>query len=426
MHDQDLNRRHFIRTAALAAGSAALWNVFPSSVLGANDRIRFGVIGTGNMGTGHLSDLVKRSEEDNIRVTAISDVYQRRITRAIGICNGDGYMDYRKLLDRKDIDAVLIATPDHWHAKISIDSMDAGKHVYCEKPMTLTVEQALQVRDAVKHYGKVFQVGPNDTAKDAVWKARDAIRDGRVGKVTWAQGSYNRNVRGCAFNVWMPFDETAGPNKTGEDYVDWDMWLGYEWNLAPKIRWNADHFFRFRKYWPYSGGVATDLLYHKLAPLLISIVGEDGEYPMRVSAGGGLYLEKDGRDIPDVFTMTIDYRSEFTVILTSILTNDTQIPTRISGRYGTIEMDGENAVMTGNGEYVEEFKQSNDGETQVTLQSEPRRDLKGNFIDVIRRGGPLHCNVDLGAATMVAIKMGVESYRQSKTLLWDPNEEKII
>lgn len=426
MHDQKLNRRHFIKTAALAAGTAASWNVFPSSVLGANDRINFGVIGTGNMGTGHLSDLVKRSEEENIRVKAISDVYQRRITRAIGICNGDGYMDYRKLLDQKDIDAVLIATPDHWHAKMSIDAMDAGKHVYCEKPMTLTVEQALQVRDAVKHYGKVFQVGPNDTAKDAVWKARDAIRDGRVGKVTWAQGSYNRNVRGCAFNVWMPFDETAGPNKTGEDYVDWDMWLGYEWNLAPKIRWNADHFFRFRKYWPYSGGVATDLLYHKLAPLLISIVGEDGEYPMRVSAGGGLYLEKDGRDIPDVFTMTIDYRSEFTVILTSILTNDTQMPTRINGRYGTIELDGENAVMTGNGEYVEEFKQSNDGETQVTLQSEPRRDLKGNFIDVIRRGGPLHCNVDLGAATMVAIKMGVESYRQSKTLLWDSREEIII
>ncbi len=426
MYHHRLNRRDFIKTATVTAGSCVLGSIFPARVLGANDRINFGVIGVGNMGTGHLQNIVERGERDNISVVAVSDVYRRRITRAQDICGGEGYMDYRKLLDRKDVDAVLIASPDHWHAKMSIDAMEAGKHVYCEKPMTLTIEQALQVREAVRRYKKVFQVGPNDTAKDSYWKARDAIRHGRVGKVTWAQGSYNRNVRGCAFNVWMPFDETAGPSKSGEDYVDWDMWLGYKWNLAPKIRWNADHFFRFRKYWPYNGGVATDLLYHKLAPLLISIVGENGEYPHRVNANGGLYLEKDGRDIPDVFTMSVDYRSEFTVNLTSILTNDTQMPTRICGRYGTIEMDGEHAVMTGNGDYVEEFKQFNNGQASVTVPSESRRDLKGNFIDVIRQGGILHCNVDLGAATMVAIKMGVESYRRNRTMLWDPIRERII
>ena len=180
-------------------------------------------------------------------------------------------MDYRKLLEQKDIDAVLIATPDHWHGKISIDAMESGKHVYCEKPMTHTVEQALQVRDAVKRYKKVFQVGPNAIASDTYWKAREAILQGRIGKATWAQGSYNRNARICLFNDNQKIDPTAGPDKTGEDYINWDMWLGYEWDLAPKIPWTPDHYFRFRKYWPYSGGVATDLLYHKLAPLLIAM-----------------------------------------------------------------------------------------------------------------------------------------------------------
>jgi predicted dehydrogenase len=168
---------------------------------------------------------------------------------------------------------VLIATPDHWHAKISIDAMEAGKHVYCEKPLTHTVEQAIAVRDAVKRCKKVLQVGPNGTASDSYWKAREAIAAGRIGKVTWAHASYNRNARICLFNEHQKIDPTAGPDKSGDDYIDWDMWLGHQWGLAPKIPWTPEHFFRFRKYWPYNGGVATDLLYHKLAPLLIAIAG---------------------------------------------------------------------------------------------------------------------------------------------------------
>ncbi len=134
----------FIKTSAFAAaGATAFSRSSYAAIDGANESIRFAVIGCGGMGTGHLSSLVKRSEADNIKVVAVSDVYQRRLTRAQGICKGDGYLDYRKLLDRKDVDAVLIATPDHWHAKISMDAMDAGKHVYVEKPMTHTVEQAI-------------------------------------------------------------------------------------------------------------------------------------------------------------------------------------------------------------------------------------------------------------------------------------------
>src|SRR5438309_7640381 len=174
MHTKTVSRRTFVKTSALATGAVALTALNQSHAVGANDRIRIDVIGVGGMGTGHVGSLVKKADPENIQVVAVSDVYQRRITRAKNICKGEGYMDYRRLLERKDIDAVLIATPDHWHAKISIDTMASGKHVYCEKPMTHTVEQALQVRDAVKRYKKTFQVGPNAAASDTDWKADEA------------------------------------------------------------------------------------------------------------------------------------------------------------------------------------------------------------------------------------------------------------
>ena len=136
----DVSRRRFLK---VTAGSAALGALAPSSVLGANERIRFGVIGCGGMGTGHVGSLVGRAEADNVRVGAVCDVYQRRVTRAKGISGGEGHTDYRRVLDNPDLDAVLIATPDHWHAKLAIEALEVGKHVYLEKPMTLTVEQAI-------------------------------------------------------------------------------------------------------------------------------------------------------------------------------------------------------------------------------------------------------------------------------------------
>jgi len=366
-------------------------------------------------------------------VVAVCDVYERRVKRAKDLCGCDGYLDYRELLIREDIDAVWVATPDHWHSKISIEAMAAGKHVYCEKPMTLTIEQAFEVRDAVRKYQKVFQVGPNRTADDHFWKAHAVIQSGKVGRVTWAQGGYNRNIRGGAFNVWFPIDESASPEKSGDDHVDWKMWLGTDWELAPESDWNPEHFFRFRKYWPYNGGVATDLLYHLLAPLLISIAGPNGAFPWRVNANGGLYVLKDGRDIPDVFITTLDYEDRYSINLTSVLTNNTPVPTRIYGQHGTIDISrntagrvGDGLLLTGNGDFVDEFKEQNGGYSEVVLPIEERPDLQKNFLDCIRDGGTPFCNVDLGVATMVGIKLGVESYRQNKTMLWDAKGEKLV
>lgn len=413
-------RRTFLKTASLSAAAT----LAPSTAFGANERIGFGVIGCGGMGTGHVGSLTGKAAADNIQVLAVCDVYNRRINRAKDICQGEGFSDYRKLLERKDIDAVLIATPDHWHAKIAMDAIAAGKHVYCEKPMTHTVEQALELRNVVRNSDRVFQVGPQATGNDSFWKGHDAITAGRIGKVTWAHGCYNRNARNCLFNEHQKIDLTAGPDKDGDDHIDWDMWLGWKWGLAPRIPWNPEHFFRFRKYWPYNGGVATDLLYHKLAPFLLAVAGPNGEYPKRVSAMGGLYVEKDGRDIPDTFLLTADFPSEWSIFLVSTLTNDAGIPDRVYGKFGTMELGGE-PLLQGNGDFKEEFKKANEDKDEVRIPLEQRRDMEGNFIDAIRGLGPTFCNVELGASTMVTIKMAVESYRQQKTLLWNGEEEKV-
>ena len=420
----DCTRREFLGSTAVAAGAAP----------GSNDRIGFASIGVGNRGTEHLRVLLKRGAEENVRVTAVCDVFQRYLNRAVSLSHTEGYLDYRRVLERKDVDAVVIATPDHWHARIALDALAAGKHVYLEKPMTLTIEGALAVRNAVRRTGLALQVGPQWTADDAFWKAQAAIRRGSIGKVTWAQSGLGRNFRECLFNA-PPFriDPSVGPQSAGDAYVDWDMWLGHRFGLAPKIPFNPEHFFRFRKYWAYSGGLATDLLYHRLAPMLLAIAGPNGEYPQRVQCAGGLYVEKDGRDIPDTILYTIDYPSEFSVFLVSTLTNSTQVPTRIYGKHGTMEIErvgelthGGDPVLTANGEFEQEFKLANDGYGAVRLVSDVRRDMLGNFIDAIRGKGALYCNAELGAATMVAIRMGIDAWRQRKVMTWDAANERVI
>ncbi len=144
-----------------------------------------------------------------------------------------------------------------------------------------------------------------------------------------------------------------------------------------------------------------------------------------MNACGGQYVEKDGRDIPDTFLLTADYPGEFSLLLVSTLTNDTQIPDRIYGKYGTLDLGGE-PVLRANGEMKADFKAKNGGKEEAKLAIESRRDLVGNLLDVIRGKGTLQCNVELGTATMVAIKMAVDSYRQKKTLTWDAKTERVV
>jgi predicted dehydrogenase len=420
-----LSRRDFVAVSTAAGaviGTGLAQAPAAANVLGANDRINFGVIGVGGMGSGHVGDLVARADRDNLRCVAVCDVYQKRVNQNRERTGGEGYNDYRRLLDRRDIDAVIIATPDHWHSKQAIDAMEAGKDVYLQKPMTLTIPQAIAVRDAAKRLNRKLQVGTQYASEPEAWAARKAIADGRIGKVVWSQNGYCRNSREGQFN-W-PIDADAGPDKQGENHIDWDMWLGHEFGLAAKVPWNPDHFFRFRKYWAYNGGVATDLLYHALAPLVLAISGAQGEYPKKVVAGGGQYIEKDGRDIPDSHFMLIEYPSEHTVFLASVMTNDNGIPRIIRGQHGTIEFGG-GLKLRGQPTWKEEFSAAN-GQMEVTIPNEPRRDHVGNFIDAVRSQAELACNADLGCALMVAIKLGEDAYRENKVMLWDAAKEQVV
>jgi predicted dehydrogenase len=286
----------------------------------------------------------------------------------------------------------------------------------------------------------VYTVGPQRTGDAAFWEAHAAINEGRIGKVMWAQSGGGGSQRVSIYDGWFKVDPEAGPDRTGDDYVDWDMWLGWQYGLAPKISWNPEHYFRFRKYWPYSGGQASDLLYHTLAPLLLAMAGPNGAYPKRVTGSGGLYnFKENSRDVPDVYVTTLDYPGEYTILLVNHSPVGCRIPTVICGRHGTLEMintrtpRGRPHEPTSDlrfhpeNEFQAEFKEKNgnrDGDVDVRV--EPRHDIMARFLDAIRGLGTVSCNAELGAATMVGIKMGVDSYRLNKTLMWDAANERVV
>ncbi len=201
-------RRAFIKKAAAAAAVASATNIFktpvygqnqaPSSgrVIGANDRITVGYVGVGKQGTVHLLSQKKFATDNNIAQVAVCDLYQKHLDaarQAIGVKESDAYSDHRKLLERKDIDAIVAAPVDNWHAQVTIDSLEAGKHVFCEKPMTRYLGEAFQVYDTVKKSGKVYVIG-SQGCMDSKWhKAAEWIRAGKLGPLVWSQGSYCRN-----------------------------------------------------------------------------------------------------------------------------------------------------------------------------------------------------------------------------------------
>ncbi len=435
-----VSRRTFLKSAAFAAPMLAMPAASWARIAGSLDRINIGSIGTGGMGTAHLDSLVKKSEKENIKVQMVCDVYRRRLNNSVKMIGGSessGVMEYERVLDNKDINAVIIATPDHWHTKIAIDAMHAGKDVYCEKPLSHTIEQAIECRDAVRKTGRVLQVGPQRTSENRWWKAGEAIKAGRIGPVVWSQGSYCRNSREGQFN-W-PIDPGTGPQNppTSDKYVDWERWLGVKYGLAPQIPYNEDHFFRFRKYYAYNGGVATDLMYHWLSPLLLAIHGPNGAYPRRVMSGGGQYIEKDGRDIADTMLLTADYDTH-SVFLSSVMVNDVGVPEMIRGQKGQMEPSGGGWKVTEQGTWKDEFRAANKdvlknppekGNASFTIDADgdkDGRDHENNWLDAIRGKAKPNCNVELGCAVMVAIKMGVESYRQSKVFTWDSKAEKAV
>jgi predicted dehydrogenase len=442
-----LSRRQFVKStmggvaASAIAGPVVADN---SRIKGANDRVNLAVLGTGGRGmfllrwageTGGqlpprmLPGAPSPKPPDPAlasQIVAVCDVYEKRKRAAQELAKCEiATLDYREILDRSDVDAVLIATPDHWHAKMAIEALDKGKDVYLEKPMTHTIEEAKQVTEAVRKTGRILQVGSNTTSSDQWWKARKAIQDGMIGKLLMSQGSYHRNSTAGEWN-WR-IDQEAGPEGKGENYVDWKMWLG----SAPQRKWDADRFFRFRKYWDYSGGIATDLFYHVVAPL--NIAWGEAQFPSKVTATGGVFVFNDGREVPDTFHLLAEFPAGHSLVLSSSLANDTHIPGLLRGHEGTIMMvpDGR---FEGRVDYItitpqtvakEKFKQKY-GTIEFKMECEPRENHMENFLRCVRtREKPV-----LDAATayraMVTIGMAVQAYRSERVLFWDAANEKVV
>lgn len=420
-------RRDFVRTGLAAAGaSVVLRNTVHARVVGANDRINIGVIGVGGRGTSVMRWAMEIGKTTRpAQIVAVCDTYQKRINRAKELSQAElATLDYREVLSRKDIDAVIIATPDHWHAPIAIEAMKAGKDVYLEKPMTRTVEEAKKVYEVQQATGRILQVGSQTTSSDQWWKARKAIEDGMIGELLMSQGSYHRNSIEGEWNYKI--DENAGPNASGEDYIDWKMWLGN----APKRSWSAERFFRFRKYWDYSGGIATDLFYHVVAPL--NICWGEPQFPHKVMASGGVYVFKDGREVPDTFHLIAEFPKGHSLVLSSSMANSQHIPGLIRGHEGTIMMvpegrfEGRVDHITVTPEriakkkFVEKY-----GTEAMVIQTEKREDHMENFLRCVKTREKNVLDALTAYKAMTTIGMAVQSYRDGKVLYFNESTQRV-
>ncbi|MFN8686695.1 MAG: Gfo/Idh/MocA family protein, partial [Acidobacteriota bacterium] len=414
-------------------------------VLGANDRINVAVIGAGGRGFYVAREFNKAGKaEANAQIVGVCDVYQKRVNRGKEAFQCDGTLDYREILTRSDVDAVIVATPDHWHATIALEAMDKGKDVYLEKPMCHTIEEARRLTETVRETKRVLQVGSQTTSGDQWAQARKVIADGMLGKILLSQGSYHRNSIEGEWN-W-PIDKEAGPDGKGENFIDWKMWLG----PAQKRDWvkdmGADRFFRFRKYWDYSGGIATDLYYHVVAPM--NICWGEPQFPSKVVSGGGIYsfdkLPEDpsrpDREVPDTFSLIGEYPKGHSLVLSASMANSQHIPGLIRGHGATLTMvehgrfEGYSPFITLKAEksrgkwVVPELEEKFKGEDEIQIPVKENNTMQAhvnNFLSCMRTRQKPQLDVETGARAQVLITMAVRSFREGKVMYFDEKTWKV-
>ena len=421
-----VTRRGFLETAGVATGAALAVGTFAHPAIGkvnrANDRLNFAILGSGGRAQAHIKVLLDMKDEGKpVDIVAVADVYEKnRVNAQTKTGAEQAEVDYRNVLDNDDVDAVVIATPDHWHARMAIDAMESGKDVFCEKPMTHTIDEARRVAETVRKTKQIFTVGVQSTADPKWRKANELITAGRIGHVLQAHTRYYRNG---SVGQWRYYALTEDMSpKT----VDWRMFLGVDFGLAPDMPFNRAKFAQWRCYWEFGGGMCTDLFVHQLTHL-IQAVGV--RFPRRVVGGGGLYLEYDGRDVPDVATVVADYDEGLQIIVTATMCSaQYAIPEVIHGHAASIQ-------FTGDGFDIKQEKLSNrpappganqtkaeEGVEHVRVEP-PRDDTRAfwqHFLECVRSRNPeTLCTADTGYAAIATVNMGVRSYREGKALLFD-------
>jgi predicted dehydrogenase len=448
---RELTRRDFFRRSAVGvAGMGFLLNgkwvpleaapAMPKPASPA-DRVNVGYIGAGIRGN-ILMEAAKSTGQASLVVA--TDCYQGHLERAKERTDGKIetiFADYRKLLDRKDVDAVIIATPDHWHLPMVLDALAAGKDVYIEKPMTHTVEEGPKIIAAAKRYNRVLQVGSQGRSSALQKKAREIVASGQLGKVTKIVASYNRNSSTGAWNYPIPPDLKNGVN------FDWKEWLGD----APQVPYSAERVFRYRKYWDYSGGISTDLFVHLITSIHFIM---DATMPSAVTAAGGILYRKDGREVPDTLDALFEYPEGFNVNMGSTF-NNASTPEQgmmFLGTKGSLTLLGgamtiaaENpregykySIDSWPAKLQEEFMDMDDHREQahppLRLEGTVSYRAEGpdatavhmaEFFDCVRTRKPCSEDAEVGYHAASAGHMVNLSYRSGKRMLWDATSDAL-
>ncbi|MCI0378817.1 MAG: Gfo/Idh/MocA family oxidoreductase [Gemmataceae bacterium] len=457
------NRRDFLKASAAAGVASAAMSMSAKSyaqVQGANGRIGVAFLGVGGRCQQHIDVILalQRANANSVRPVGVCDVWDgdARLGRGLGRglnpsarrcgLNVDDRQrvtkDYRRLLELRDADVVCIATPDHWHAKMSIDAAAAGKHIYCEKPMTRTIEEANLVVDAARRHNVVMTVGVQWTADPILPRVSDLIKRGEIGHVCQAQTCYYRN---SLVGQWRYYPLTRDMNPTT---IDWDMFLGHAFSvvpnlpLGPRMPFDRAIFAQWRCYWDFGGGLYTDLFVHRTTRIMKAM---GVRYPARVVGGGGIFLEYDGRDVPDVATIVADFEEGCQLIITGTMINDHPVEDCIRGRLATIRF--------GSRQVTENGRQRTDYGYEVLPQSVSNRPTQGgarppqanrwvgggisegdgtqalweNFLECCRtRNRETLSTPELGAAAFTTVAMGVQSYRRGQALAWDKERRQAV
>lgn len=427
-------RRDFLKRTALGAAAVAaapllrptVYGQAPSAnVAGANNRIVVGYIGVGGQGlNAHVRIMKGDAAANNIAQAAVCDVWKKRVDKAKEVIGGDckGFSDYRQLLEQKDIDAVVIATHDPLHAPISIAALEAGKHVYVEKPLTRYLDEAFAVRDAVVKSKKVLQVGSQGCSAAAWHKAAELIKGGRIGTPVWAQGYYCRNIPKGEWNYNIDAEFQQKP-----EAMNWDAWLG---NVKKRVPLSAEHYFRWRKFYPYCAGLLGDLIPHRLFPLVLAT--GNPEFPKRVACIGTKNVHTDRnrddgapeRDVPEHVEVIAEFPSGMSMVLGASTVAARSPGFAIYGHHASLDIgDSGNRLKL-----MPELPFTEEIDMEEFNGLTPAEDIgvhHKNWFDCIRSGKEPNANIDLATKVQAVISLAEMSDRFGTACFFDEKTRKI-
>lgn len=398
---QRSSRRDFVKQAAL--GSAAFLAASSTKILGANDRVQVGIIGAGARGTDLLEQL---SRLPNAELVAIADAYSRHRDGAKRFGNrAQTFDDHRRLLELKELDAVIVATPLHLHARHFIDTLAAGKDLYCEKTMTWSIPEAETCLAAAKKSDRVVQVGLQHESSGALADAREWIAQGLVGKVTQVNSWMSRNTPRGKGQWVRPI-----PADCNQQNVNWQAFL----NGRPERSFDAYKFVNWRLFWEFSGGNVTENMVHQIAWIMSAL---DLPLPSSAYMSGGVFSEKDGREVPDTIAVTLDF-PDLVVTWQSTFSNSRYgLGEHILGSDGTIEhIAGATDMVTGKSDEVTRYfpEKINRANGSALNGASKDRDHMANWIDCVRSRKAPNAPVEIGYRSAIAAHMANLAYRDKR------------